>query len=205
MHEDDVVDLYERHAREYDRDRGRALQERHWLDRFLALAVSGGTVLDVGCGMGEPIARYLLERGFRVVGVDGAPSMIERCRARFPGSEWIVADMRGLDLGRRYDGIIAWDSLFHLRAKDQRAMFRGLAAHAAPGAPLLFTSGPAAGETVGSYCDEPLYHASLGPEEYRSLLSAHGFRVEAHEAEDPDCGGHTVWLATFVGAPAPEI
>jgi hypothetical protein len=59
----------------------------------------------------------------------------------------------------------------------------------------MFTSGPSHGESVGSYCGEPLYHASLAPEEYRALLGENGFDVIAHKAEDPDCGGHTVWLA----------
>ena len=197
MHEDAVVDLYERFAETYDRDRGRSLQERGWLDRFLSHVPPVGTVLDVGCGMGEPIARYLLDRGTGVVGVDASPAMIERCRARFPEAEWIVGDMRDLDLGRRFDGIVAWDSFFHLRMADQRAMFHRFAAHAKPGAPLLFTSGPAEGVVVGSYCDLPLYHASLGPGEYERLLNASGFRVKAHVSEDAGCGGHTVWLSAY--------
>lgn len=91
MCKDFVVDLYERHALAYDRDRSRSLQERAWLDRFLRRVPPGGTILDVGCGTGEPIARYLIERGFRVVGVDASPRMIELCRSRFPDAEWLVA------------------------------------------------------------------------------------------------------------------
>jgi hypothetical protein len=74
-------------------------------------------------------------------------------------------------------------------------MFPVLAGHARPGAPLLFTSGPAFGEAIGTLEGEPLYHASLGAGEYRGLLDHNGFDVVAHAAEDPDCGGHTVWLA----------
>ena len=65
----------------------------------------------------------------------------------------------------------------------------------APDAALLFTSGPSHGEAVGSYRGEPLYHASLAEDEYRSLLRANGFVVVDHVAADPGCGGHTVWLA----------
>lgn len=207
---DAVGDLYERLARLYDRDRGRSLQERGWLDRFLSHVRSTGTVLDVGCGMGEPIARYLLDCGVRVVGVDSSPSMIERCRARFPGSEWLVGDMRELELGRRFDGILVWDSLFHLCMEDQREMFSRLAAHARPGAPLMFTSGSAEGEAIGSFCEKPLYHASLGPAEYEHLLTTNGFVVKAYVQEDPACGEHTVWLAicdaerTFDSRPRPS-
>lgn len=205
MCKDLVVDLYDRHARDYDRDRSRSLQERDWLDRFLVRVPQGGTVLDVGCGMGEPIARHLIDRSFRVVGVDASSSMIELCRTRFPEAEWRVADMRELDLQRHFDGILAWDSLFHLSTNDQRGMFRRFAAHASPGAPLMFTSGPAEGESVGVYCDEPLYHASLAPAEYQDLLAKNGFIVREFIADDPECGRHTVWLATYDSeAPGPS-
>lgn len=190
-----TLDLYERHARQYDRDRDRRLLEKPWLDRFLSHVRPAGVVLDIGCGMGEPIARYLLEAGFQVLGVDSSPSLIAMCRDRFPGSEWLVGDMRQLALGRRFDGMLAWDSFFHLKADDQRAMFARFADHAAPGAPLMFTSGPVHGEAMGAYCGEPLYHASLDPLEYRRLLATHEFAMLSYVAEDPACGGHTVWLA----------
>lgn len=198
MARDSVVQLYERHAQSYDRDRGRSLQERAWLDTFLTHVRPGGTVLDLGCGMGEPIARYLIERGVTVVGVDASPSMIEHCRARFPEMEWIVADMRELELGRHFDGVLAWDSFFHLGMDDQRGMFSRFASHSRVGASLMFTSGSDEGVAIGSYCGEPLYHASLSPAEYRSILAATGFVVESFVAEDPSCGDHSIWLATYV-------
>jgi len=192
---DRIVGLYEHHARAFDKDRSRALFEKAWLDRFRALIPPGGSILDLGCGMGEPIARHFIEAGYALTGVDSSSSMIALCEARFPAQTWLVADMRGLALVQRFHGIIAWDSFFHLTPDDQRRMFPLFAAHAAPNAALMFTSGPAHGEAVGVYQDEKLYHASLDPAEYRALLARNGFAVEAHIAEDPDCGGHTVWLA----------
>lgn len=192
---DSIARLYERHARDYDRDRGRSLQERAWLDRFADLIPAGAAVLDLGCGMGEPIAGYLIRRGVQVTGVDTSPTLIEMCRARFPAHEWIVADMRRLALGRSFEGLLAWDSVFHLSMNDQRAMFEVFAAHARRGAALMFTSGTGEGESVGSYRGEPLYHASLSSGEYRARLAEHGFEVLMHVVDDADCGNHTVWLA----------
>lgn len=191
------MDLYERHGLAYDRDRGRSLQEKAWLDRFLEHISPSGTVLDIGCGMGEPIARYIMESGFHVVGLDSSPTLIRLCRSRFPAAEWIVADMRELALGRRFDGILMWDSFFHLSMDEQRTMFPRLALHASQGAPLLFTSGPAEGEAIGSYQGEALYHASLDPSEYERLLASNGFTVRAFVPDDPACGDHTVWLAAY--------
>lgn len=191
-----IVDLYEAHADAWDRTRGRDVRlEAAWLDRFAALLPADASILDIGCGSGEPIARHLIERGFALTGIDGSPSLIALCRGRFPGHGWLVGDMRALDLGRRFDGLIAWHSSFHLAPDEQRAMFPRFAAHAAPGAALMFTAGPGSGERIGSWQGEPLYHASLEPEEYDALLEAHGFRLVERRLRDPDCGEASVWLA----------
>ncbi|MBX9698619.1 MAG: class I SAM-dependent methyltransferase [Acetobacteraceae bacterium] len=190
-----IIGLYARHAEAWARDRGDRLIEGAWFDRFHDLLPERGSVLDLGCGSGMPIAGHLIGHGHRITGVDTAPGLLALCRARFPDKVWIGADMRGLVLGRQFDGVLAWDSLFHLRHDDQRAMFTVIGSHAAPDAVLMFTSGPAHGVALGSYGGETLFHASLDPAEYRALLAAQGFTVAGHVAEDPDCGGRTVWLA----------
>ncbi len=79
-------------------------------------------------------------------------------------------------------------------------MFPVFAEHARPKAALLFTSGPTAGEAYGTFENETLHHASLDPDEYRSLLVANGSLVEHYVAEDPNCDRHTVWLTRCVPA-----
>nr|WP_244432769.1 MULTISPECIES: class I SAM-dependent methyltransferase [unclassified Afipia] len=196
----EIGGLYERHATAFDRDRGNRLVERAWFERFRDVMPDGADVLDLGCGSGEPIARYLIEAGHRVTGVDSAPTLIGLCRSRFPDETWIAGDMREVSLARRFGGVVAWNSFFHLTPDDQRKMFRIFADHAGPGAALMFTSGPRAGEAIGSYQGEALYHASLDTAEYEALLAAHGFSTVQHVVEDQSCGGLTVWLARTLSA-----
>jgi SAM-dependent methyltransferase len=179
--------VYEAGAEAWDRTRGRGLTERPWLERFLALAPEG-PILDLGCGAGEPIAAWLVGQGRAVTGVDFAAPLLDRARARLPG-EWILADMRALDLGRRFAGIV-----FHLTDVEQRAMFPRFARHLAPGGALLFTSGTEAGEAIGAVDGRALHHASLSPAGYAACLEAAGLLVRAFVAEDPACD-RTVWLA----------
>jgi len=155
----------------------------------------GASILDVGCGSAEPISRYLIESGYRVTGVDSSPALIDICKSRFPDQNWIVNDMRTLFLGRRFEGILAWDSFFHLCPEDQPQMFSIFKTHAAPHAALMFTSGSVHGEAIGTFQGEPLYHGSLDTAEYRSLLERNGFGVVSHVVEEPASGGHTIWLA----------
>jgi SAM-dependent methyltransferase len=190
-----IPGLYERHAEAFDRLRGRSLFERAWLDRFIAELPAGKSVLDLGCGMGEPIAQYLIGQRCTVTGIDSSPALIALARERFSAHTWLAGDMRDFAYGEIFGGILAWDSFFHLTPGDQRAMFPVSRAHAGEGAALMFTSGPERGEAIGTFEGEPLYHASLDPQEYRELLGRNGFETLSFVAEDAECGGHTVWLA----------
>lgn len=192
---DSVIDVYQRHGSAWAELRSDRLVEGPWLDRFCILLPAGSAVLDIGCGSGLPIARELIRRSFDVTGVDATPKMLALFRRNLPGISAHLADMRQLALGRRFAGLLAWDSFFHLSPEDQRAMFSRFQAHAAPGAALMFTSGMVEGNAIGELEGDPLYHGSLGPVEYRTLLDTAGFEVVDHVMEDPTCGCRTVWLA----------
>lgn len=193
-----MIDVYERHADTWGASRGPDLgAERTWLDRFTELLPPEGAILDIGCGNGDPIGRHLLSKAFDLTGIDTSVTLIERAKSRFPGATWHVGDMRELALGRSFDGLIAWHSIFHLTPDDQRGMFKRFRRPALPEAALLFTSGTELGEAFGDLGGEPLYHASLDPQEYEHLLAESGFEVVAYQERDPKAGEATVWLARF--------
>jgi SAM-dependent methyltransferase len=195
-----VIDIYDRHAQAWEASRSPSLAiEQKWIDRFTELLPPGGTILDIGCGTGDPIGRHLLSRGFDLTGIDSSSAMIEAAKSRFPGAIWQVGDMRSLTLGRSFDGLIAWHSIFHLRPDDQRELFPRLARHGRSGTALLFTSGWQSDESFGNVAGEPLYHASLNPLEYQHLLGESGFEVVAHQERDLEAGHATVWLARMAG------
>lgn len=189
----DIVDLYDRRAADWVADRGPDLTEAEgtWLDRFTARLEPGVSVLDVGCGSGRPMAAALLERGFCVTGVDSSAALIAYATANLPGGRFVQADMRTLDLGETFVGILAWHSLFHLSPVDQRIALPRLLAHAAPRATIMFSSGPREGHVVGSWRGDALYHGSLGPEEYDGEITSRGFVVESGVWAD----NGSAWLA----------
>jgi SAM-dependent methyltransferase len=192
-----VVSAYNNIAGWFDSTRTRELIERPYLD-FLAQALTpGAAILDLGCGTGEPILCFLVERRFRVTGVDASAAMIDIAARRFPGTRFLAGDMRDLALNDRFDAVIAWHSLFHLPHDDQRAMFGTFVRHVRPGGLLVFTTGSEHGEAWSENGGQALYHASLSLDEYRSLLETHGFHVVKHAQGDMACGGATVWVAQY--------
>lgn len=190
-----TIAVYERNAARFDAERPKRLHERPWLDRFLALLPAGGTILDAGCGAGDPIAAYFMRQGFTVTGVDAAVPMLDIARDRYPQGDWRQADLRILDLPSGFDGVISWNSFFHLTRDEQRLSLPRLCAHLNPGGALLLTVGPEAGEVIGQVGDDAVYHASLAPAEYESILGAHGIQIVQFVAEDPACDEQTVLLA----------
>jgi trans-aconitate methyltransferase len=192
-----IIELYQRYAQEWIEIRDKGLSEKVWLDRFLSLLPISANILDLGCGSAQPIAAYFIAQGHQVTGVDASEYMIEMARQSFPEQVWVQQDFREYFTEQKFQGIVAWDSFFHLTQDDQRKMFKRFAEYAQSGTALMFSSGPAQGEVIGSLFGEPLYHASLSAEEYQTLLQDNGFKLIKMIAEDVECTGHTIWLAQY--------
>lgn len=58
-----IIEIYQKHGRDWTQLRGDFLHEKIWLDRFLGLLPMSAKVVDLGCGSGIPIAKYLIEQG----------------------------------------------------------------------------------------------------------------------------------------------
>lgn len=190
-----VYKTYDKISKWFDEHRCRDLIEKHYLNIISHSLKPESDILDLGCGMGEPIARYFVHRGHYITGVDGSHSQISLATKRYPEQKWIVADMRRLEINKKFDCILAWHSLFHLPQEDQVRMFTVFSQLAKPGAWLAFTSGEEKGECWGENGGQPLYHASLAESEYRQILSDNNFSVVECNLNDPSCGNSAIWLA----------
>lgn len=198
LNKDKVYEVYDEIVDWFDDARTKDLMESEYLNFIVNSIPAGGSILDLGCGTGEPIAQFFIEKGFKVTGVDGSKKMIELCKKRFPSEQWIVSDMRAIKLNQRFDGILAWHSFFHLDQDSQRKMFKIFEEHIKPNGILAFTSGDDEGEVWSDNGGQMLYHASLSTNEYIALLEQASFEVLIHNIRDPECGEATVWVAKKV-------
>ena len=194
-----VFEAYNVIASWFAENRYQGLMEKPYLDSLIDIIGEGASVLDLGCGTGEPIMKYLLKRKLRVTGVDASYRMLDIAKANFPSADFLQADMRQLSLSRQFDAVIAWHSFFHLSPEDQLSMFTIFKNHLKSGGVLLFTSGVEYGETWGMNGGVNLYLGSLDKEQYRALLEANNFRILQYSEDDPECGNATVWMAQLSG------
>ena len=63
------------------------------LDRLISLIPKGAHILDVGCGVGIPTSKYLIERGFKVTGIDISETMLNLAQKNVPNGKFIKMDM----------------------------------------------------------------------------------------------------------------
>ena len=88
-------------------------------DHLIAKIVPGGRVLDVACGNGH-LAGLLLERGFRVTGIDGSEAMLRFARENAPGGEFHVADAWEFRYDETFDAATSTcDSLNHVMSLEE--------------------------------------------------------------------------------------
>ena len=169
-------------------------RERIYVDRFIALATPGTHVLDLGCGTGIPIARYLIDHGFRVTGVDSSHAMLALARGHCPEAELVLGDMTELALEGPFGGIVAWDSVFHVPRARHARLFGEMSRLLAPGAPLLLSVGGSEGEFTAEMLGVDLSYGGYTPEESRRLLESRRFEVLLAETDDPTARGHVAIL-----------
>jgi SAM-dependent methyltransferase len=117
-----------------------AASERFYVDQARR---SSGPVLELACGSGRltvPVAKA----GVPITGADLSAPMLAAARAKAAGAgvdiEFMEADMRTFDLGRRFNAIfITGNSLLHLlRIEDLKACLRRARSHLTPGGRLVF-------------------------------------------------------------------
>ncbi len=87
----------------YDKIAGLYLKERekfeNWkeLQEFCSKLPSNAKILDVGCGTGIPIASYLIQNGFEVVGIDLSSEMVTVARQNLPGTTIVKMNMAEIE------------------------------------------------------------------------------------------------------------
>lgn len=139
---------------------------------------SGGKILDIGCGTGYPIDSFLSAKGFKVLGIDISPEMIKKAESlKLDNADFQEANILNFQSQEKFDGIIAFDSLWHISLDEQYGLYKKLSALMNDGAYLLFTHGNRLGEVAGDMYGETFYYSALDTKEVHTLLSEAGLTV----------------------------
>lgn len=178
---------YDDIAPTYARTRLARDAEREQLERFLDQLPSEPTVLDAGCGNGDPVLSWLTSHCGAAVGLDLSWGQLNLARENAPAASHLQGDLTSLPFENgSFDGIVAFHSIIHVPKTAHQTVIDEFARVLVPGGRLFLTEAP--GEWTGANPDwleadvEMQWHLA-GAETTRSQLTAAGFTIE-REFED---------------------
>ena len=144
-----------------------------------------GELLDVGCGAGVPVVRFLVNAGFEVTGVDISSAMLELARRHVPQARFYKMDMRRLDsVAGRFDGLSAFYSLFHIPRTEQFQLLVNFHHLLRSNGCLLFCSGTAAWEGIDEYHGARMFWSHPDREVTRQWVIDAGFTILLSEVRE---------------------
>jgi 2-polyprenyl-3-methyl-5-hydroxy-6-metoxy-1,4-benzoquinol methylase len=126
--------------------------------------------LDVGCGAGGRVTRKLLSEGFEVTGIDASAKMIELAKANHPAIDFQLADICYWQADKKYDFIVAWDSIFHLPLSMHEPVIFKLCAMLKTQGILIYTFGDDYGEHESDWRNDKFYYSTIGINKNLSLI-----------------------------------
>ncbi len=174
MHPRETGRRYDAIASFWDRQRRASAQGVGFLERAIALCKRPASALDVGCGSGGPMIERLLAAGFAVTGVDVSAALLAMAKARYPTAEFVHDDIGEWVAPRRYDLILAWDSIFHLPHGSHAPVIERLCGYLVEHGVLLFTAGGVDGEIVGNMHGHEFAYSSLSDTALMELVHRGG-------------------------------
>ena len=112
------------------------------LEKFVSLLPNQAHILDAGCGAGIPTAKFLVQHGIRVTGVDLSETMLNLARENVPKASFIKMDINDLQFDENtFHGIVSVYSLFHIPKINHFSIFQKFFKILKPGGILLIKSG----------------------------------------------------------------
>jgi SAM-dependent methyltransferase len=170
-----------------------------WLADLHHRLPSSAAVLDLGCGCGVPVARYLTNLGHHVTGVDISDVQIGRARRLVPAGTFLRADATRLRLPpTSFDAVVCLYALIHMPLVDQPSLIHQIATWLRPSGWLLTTVGHTAWTgTEDNWLDghAAMWWTHADASTYRSWLHQAGLTIASEAFAPEGTGGHALFWA----------
>ena len=168
-----------------------------YLEKLNNLLKPDSTILDIGCGSGEPIDKFFIDRGHRVIGIDSSEKQIELARKNVPQARYIIKDMSELVEGEyQVDAVVSFYAIFHIPRENHQELFQMISSFLPEEGWILVSMGSSEGEgTEDDFLGVKMYWSRYGAEKNRNIIESAGFKVILDEIDTSAGERHQIILA----------
>jgi len=169
---------YDRLAKLYTKERERF---DNWKEvkAFSSQLPENAKVLDAGCGTGVPIAQYLVQSGFKVVGIDISKAMISTAQENVPGASFQQMNMTSVDFPpESFDGLISTYAIIHTPREKHTDMFKSFYKILKPQGFMLVSVASWEWEEIADYMGVDMYWSHYSSSKTESLIATAGFDID---------------------------
>jgi ubiquinone/menaquinone biosynthesis C-methylase UbiE len=175
----------------YDKISESFLNFRHQFDNSQELKIfakflpENGKVLDVGCGVGIPVAGFFVENGFELTGIDISEGMLKQARINIPEAQFFQYNMSDLDFPDNYfDGLVSIYAMFHVPKQKHGAIIKNFHRMLKKEGCMMLVFNPRENEGVDDFLGTDMYWSCHKPEISRDLVLGAGFEIIFDEILD---------------------
>jgi cyclopropane fatty-acyl-phospholipid synthase-like methyltransferase len=190
---------YDLVAHDYARLEGEVPWPRlRWLGKLLDRLEPGSSVLDLGCGSGDP-ADVEVARQHQITGVDISQTQIDLARQNVPAGYFLHGDAASVQFPvASFDAVISFYTLEHIPRQEHETLLRRIHDWLRPGGFfLLSTEAGDVEQLVSEWLGVPMFMSSLDPDTLKRLVVSAGFDLLETATESQVEQGHDVpylWL-----------
>lgn len=196
-----VKDGYNKIAKNYSSSRDQ-FKNNHYLEKLVELLKPEATILDIGCGSGIPIDKYLVDRGFKVLGIDISEKQIELAKQNVPQAIYKVKGMEDLKDGEyQVDAVVSFYAIFHIPKEQHQDLVKKISSFLTKNGLILVTMGSGEWEGIeDDFHGGKMYWSHYGPEKNRKIVESCGFKMLLDEIDTSGGEKHQVILAQKISA-----
>lgn len=148
------------------------------LEDFTSLLPRNATVLDLGCGAGVPVTKFLVDSGFSVTGVDFSESMLNLATKNVPEATFMKKNMMELDFtDNSFDGLTACYSIIHVPREKHVTLFQTFHRILKPNGVLLISMGSTGWEGTGEFHGVQMFWSHYDPKKTLQIVADAGFEI----------------------------
>lgn len=148
------------------------------LPRLLEKIPKDSKILDAGCGNGEPVAKFLSKKGYKVTGIDISKTLIREAQKNTPKAKFKIMSLYNLKFPpKKFDAIVSFFAILHLEKSKVKKVFKNFNNSLKNNGYLLLSVNEGKEEGYFEFFGKKVFFSAYSKKEIEEILRKTNFKI----------------------------